>query len=46
MLNNYFITIMLFLGLTNTLFSLNCPIIFVHGQKGGNDAKPEKCWED
>lgn len=47
MLNNYFVTIMLvILGLTNTLFSSNCPIIFIHGQKGGDDAKPEKCWED
>jgi len=37
---------LLFVFTINLSFAASNPIIFVHGQKGGKDAKPKKCWPD
>jgi len=32
--------------MTNLLFAVSNPVIFVHGQKGGDKTKPYWCWPD
>ncbi len=47
MKNNYLIKVLIFiLGIFNALLAASCPIIFIHGQKGGSEAKPEFAWRD
>ncbi|MEO0137395.1 MAG: alpha/beta fold hydrolase [candidate division WOR-3 bacterium] len=50
MKNHYYLIgiIVAVLVIANISFPATCPIIFIHGQRGGKDgdAKPEKCWPD